>query len=385
MLQAVSELPQGERRYDKTPPAPTVAPNIGRLVPYKPGKPIEEVEREMGITGLIKLASNENPLGPSPRAAQAMQQMATKMHLYPDADSHDLRQALAAHLGVQEDCLVFGNGSDDVIHLLGVTFLEPGDEVIQADPSFVRYEAAALLNGVNCRKVPLTPDWTHDLDAMAAQITPNTRLIFICNPNNPTGTIVTQSQLERFLAQVPDRVLTVIDEAYYEYAAGATDYPDSLHWVRANRNVVVLRTFSKAYGLAGLRIGYGVMRPEIAHWLNRTREPFNVNHMAQAAAIAALHDAEFIARTIAVNSQGKSECYAAFDALGLSYTPTYGNFVWVNVGKSGRGAYEALLRRGVIVRYSDAFGGPTHLRVTIGAPEENTRFLHALRNVLLTL
>lgn len=382
MIQAISEPPQGELRLRDTPPAPTVSPNIGRLVPYKPGKPIEEVERELGITGLIKLASNENPLGPSPRAIDAMHHMATKMHLYPDADSHDLRLALAAHLDVQDDCLVFGNGSDDVIHLLGVTFLEPGDEVIQADPSFVRYEAAALLNGVECRKVPLTPDWTHDLDAMAAQITPHTRLIFICNPNNPTGTIVTHSQLGRFLDQAPDRALTVIDEAYYEYAAGAADYPDSLHWVRAKRNVVVLRTFSKAYGLAGLRIGYGVMRPEIAHWLERTREPFNVNHMAQTAAVAALQDAEFIARTVAVNSQGKHDCYAAFDALGLAYTPTYSNYIWVNVGKSGRAAYEALLRCGVIVRYSDAFGGPTHLRVSIGTPQENARFLQALRDVL---
>jgi histidinol-phosphate aminotransferase len=354
-------------------------------VPYKPGKPIEEVERELGITGLIKLASNENPLGPSPKAQEAIRHFAAKMHIYPDADAHELREALAAHLDIDPRCLVFGNGSDDIIHLLGVTFLEPCDEVIQADPTFVRYEAAAILNDVDCIKVPLTADWTHDLDAMAARITPRTRLVFITNPNNPTGTIVSHAALERFLDSMPERALTVIDEAYYEYAAAAPEYPSGLDWVRAGRNVVVLRTFSKAYGLAGLRLGYGVMRPETAHWLERTREPFNVNQMAQAAGKAALTDVDFVAHTVAVNAQGKRDLYAAFVELGLSYTPTYGNFVWVDVGKPGRAAYEALLRRGVIVRYNDAFGGPTHLRVSIGTREENARFLNALREVLPTL
>jgi histidinol-phosphate aminotransferase len=385
VTQVVAEPTLSPNPNGSAPQVPTVSPNIARLVPYKPGKPIEEVERELGITGLIKLASNENPLGPSPKAQEAIRQLAAKMHIYPDADSHDLRQAVAAYLEVNEACLVFGNGSDDIIHLLGVTFLEPGDEVIQADPSFVRYEAAAVLNDVACIKVPLTPDWTHDLDAMAERITDRTRLVFIANPNNPTGTIVTKAQLERFLDCVPDRVLTIIDEAYYEYAAAAPEYPASLPWVRAGRNVVVLRTFSKAYGLAGLRVGYGVARPEIAHWLERTREPFNVNHMAQAAGRAALEDVEFVAHTVATNEQGKQDLYRAFAALGLNYTPTYGNFVWVNVGKPGRAAYEALLRKGIIVRYSDAFGGPTHLRVSIGTPAENARFLQALHEVLPTL
>jgi histidinol-phosphate aminotransferase len=385
VTQVVSEPELSPSAGSHAPLAPTVAPNIARLVPYKPGKPVEEVERELGITGLIKLASNENPLGPSPKAQEAIRQMAAKMHIYPDADSHDLRHALAAHLDVDETCLAFGNGSDDIIHLLGVTFLEPGDEVIQADPSFVRYEAAAVLNDVACIKVPLTPDWTHDLETMAERITDRTRLVFIANPNNPTGTIITEDQLTRFLDRVPERVLTVVDEAYYEYAVAEPEYPTSLNHVREERNVVVLRTFSKAFGLAGLRLGYGVARPEIIHWLERTREPFNVNQMAQAAGIAALADTEFVAHTVATNEQGKRDLYAAFQELGLAYTPTFGNFVWVDVGRSGRAAYEALLRRGVIVRYSDGFGGPTHLRVSIGAPAENARFIQALRDVLSAL
>jgi histidinol-phosphate aminotransferase len=351
-------------------------------VPYRPGKPIEEVERELGITGIIKLASNENSLGPSPRAIQAMQQFAAKMHIYPDASAYDLRQALAAHLKVAEDTLVLGNGSDDIIHLLGVTFLEPGDEVIQAWPSFVRYEAAAILNNAPCHLLPLTPDWVHDLDAFAAQINANTRLIFLSNPNNPTGTIVEHAALERFLERVPERALVILDEAYYEYAADDPRYPDGLRYVREGYNVVVLRTFSKAYGLAGLRIGYGIMRPEIAAWLHQVREPFNVSYMAQAAARAALDDGAHVARTLAMNTQGKHDFYAAFEALGLPYTPTHANFVWVDVQQDCKAVFQALLRRGVITRTGDVFNAPTHLRITIGTEVENAKFLTALREVL---
>ncbi len=369
----------------RTAPAPpTVAENITRLVPYRPGKPIEEVERELGITGIVKLASNENALGPSPQAIEAMHRFAEKMHLYPDAAAYDLRQALATHLHIGEETLVLGNGSDDLIHLLGVTFLEPGDEVIQAWPSFVRYEAAAILNNAPCHLLPLTNDWVHDLDAMAAQINARTRLIFISNPNNPTGTIVEREALEQFLDRVPERVLVVLDEAYYEYTADAPHYPDGLRAVREGHNVVVLRTFSKAYGLAGLRIGYGVMRPEIAEWLHRTREPFNVNLMAQAAALAALSDSEHVARTVAMNTAGKHDFYAAFEALGLPYTPTHANFVWVDVRQDCQAVFQALLRQGVITRTGDIFNAPTHLRVTIGTPDQNAKFLAALRAVLPT-
>lgn len=363
------------------PDPPSVAENITRLTPYRPGKPIEEVERELGLTDIIKLASNENNLGPSPKAIEAMQRAAAQMHLYPEATAPRLRQALAQHLDVAEKMLVFGNGSDDILHLLGVTFLEPGDEVIEAVPSFVRYRAAAILNNAPCHSIPLDANWTHDLEAMAERINAHTRLIFLCNPNNPTGTIVSRATLEQFLDGVPERAIVVLDEAYFEYAQGP-DFPDGLRYVREGRNVVVLRTFSKIYGLAGLRIGYGVMRPEIAAWLERTREPFNVSAMAQAAALAALADMEHVARTLAMNAAGKHALYAGFETLGLSYTPTHANFIWVDVRRDCKAVFEALLRQGVITRTGDVFGAPTHLRVTIGKPEENARFLAALRAAL---
>ena len=359
-----------------------VTENIARLMPYHPGKPIEEVERELGITGLIKLASNENALGPSPAAVRAMQDCAAKMHVYPDANVHVLRHLLAAKLDISPDGLVFGNGSDDVIHLLGITFLTPCDEIIQSDPSFVRYEAAAILNNAKCRFVPLTSDWKHDADALIRQINDDTRLIFLANPNNPTGTILGRDGLTRLLDAAPERVLVVIDEAYYEYAAGDSDFPDAMQYVREGRNVAVLRTFSKAYGLAGLRIGYGAMRPELAAWLNRTREPFNVNYMAQAAAAAALEDTEHVRQTVAVNEAGKAVFYKTLEELALPYAPTYGNFVWFDTKRDSKAVFQALLRAGVITRTGDIFGAPTYLRVTIGTEAENSKFLNALRNIL---
>jgi histidinol-phosphate aminotransferase len=364
-----------------TPP-PEVSPNIERLTPYRHGKSVAEVSRELGITGMIKLASNENSLGPSPKAIEAMKSFALSMHQYPDAGTYDLRVELAARLNVSPEGLLFGNGSDDVIHLLGITFLGECDEVIQAHPSFVRYEAAATLNNCRCHLTPLTSDWVHDLDAMAARVNERTRIVFITNPNNPTGTIVGAKALDLFLERMPERVITVIDEAYYEYAANDPGYPDCLPYVRDNRNVVLLRTFSKAYGLAGLRIGYGVMRPEIAGWLNRTREPFNVNAMAQAAAIAALDDEQHVERSVAMNEAGKEQIYAALESLGLAYTPTYGNFVWFDTGKDCRVVYDRLLHKGVIVRTGDIFGSPTHLRVTIGAAEENAKLVGAVKEVV---
>ena len=373
-----SEMSVAEKEMISVAP-PTVEDKLRRLVPYRPGKPIEEVERELGITGIIKLASNENPLGPSPKAVAKMQQVALKMHLYPDANSYKLRDAVSTMLNVEPECLVFGNGSDDIIHLLGVTFLTPGDEIIQGDPSFVRYEAAAHLNDAKVNLVSLDENWNYDLDAMAAKINDRTRLIFLANPNNPTGTMATQNEIEAFLAKVPERVIVVLDEAYYEYAADSPDYPDSLRYVREGRNVVVMRTFSKAYALAGLRIGFGVMRPEIAEWLDRTREPFNVNLMAQEVAIAALEDTDHTAQTLALNRKGKREFYRAFTEMGLSYTPTFGNFVWFDTGKDCKEVFNALLHEGVITRTGDVFGAPTHLRVTIGTEAENTKFLTALR------
>jgi histidinol-phosphate aminotransferase len=350
-------------------------------VPYSPGKPIEEVKRELGLDHVIKLASNENPLGPSPLALEALSQAAQRLNLYPDAASYDLRQALSAHLGVPADWIVCGNGSDEIIHLLGLAFLDAGDELIQGDPSFVRYEASAILNSADCVLVPLR-DWVHDLDAMLAQVSSRTRLIYIANPNNPTGTIVPRSEVEHFLDRLPDHVVVVFDEAYFEYVDDP-DYPNMLEAVRQDRNVVVLRTFSKAYGLAGLRIGYGIMRPEIAKYLDKVREPFNVNLLAHAAAIAALGDTDHLAKTRAANQAGLSRMYAAFDKLDLPYTRSQGNFVWFDVKRDSREVFQALLRKGVITRTGDVFGAPTHLRVTTGTPDQVTEFITQLEAVLI--
>ncbi|MCX6379513.1 MAG: histidinol-phosphate transaminase [Armatimonadetes bacterium] len=369
-------------RVETLKEATRVAENITRLTPYRPGKPVAEVERELGITGIIKLASNENSLGPSPKAVAAIHNYASKMHVYPDASSFELRNSLSAHLNVASDTIVLGNGSDDIIHLLGVTFLEPGDEVIQGYPSFVRYESAAILNNAPCHLVPLTSDWVHDLDAMAERLNSHTRMVFITNPNNPTGTIVSQEALERFIAKVPERALIIIDEAYYEYAAPSPDYSDALRYVREGENVVVLRTFSKIYGLAGLRVGYGVMRSDIADSLHQTREPFNLNLMAQLSAVAALADQEHVTKTVEMNEAGKADFYRAFEEMGLDYTPTYGNFVWFDTRKNSAAVFQALLREGVITRTGDVFGAPTYLRVTVGTQSENTKFLNALRKTL---
>ena len=358
-----------------------VTENITRLVPYSPGKPIEEVERELGITGIIKLASNENSLGPSPKAIEAVNKLAEKMHIYPDANCFALRQAVSEAIGVPGECLVFGNGSDDIIHLLGITFLGECDEVIQGDPSFVRYEAAAILNNAKVHFVPLTKDWVHDLNAMAAKVNPRTRLIFIANPNNPTGTIVTRQALEQFLEGLPEHVIVVLDEAYFEYAESEPDYPNGLDYVLQGRNVVVLRTFSKTYGLAGHRIGFGAMKPEIAQWLNRTREPFNVNYMAQYAAAAAIQDKDHVSNTVAMNEAGKKAFYQAFAELGMEYTPTFGNFVWFDTKQDSREMFQKLLLKGVITRTGDVFGSPTYLRVTIGTEAENRKFLSALKEI----
>ncbi len=361
---------------------PTVAENIMRLQAYVPGKPAEEVQRELGLTSIVKLASNENPLGPSPKAQEAIQAMLSRIHIYPDGSAHELRTALAESLSVDPNSLVFGNGSDDIIHLLGVTFLGPGDTVLQSDPSFVRYEAAAILNEVECIEVPCTSSWDCDLDAMLAKVDASTRLVFLANPNNPTGTAIKSDDLDAFVSQLPERVILVLDEAYYEYAKDFDWYPDSVKWVKQERNVVILRTFSKAYGLAGLRVGYGIMRPEMTQWLERTREPFNVNLLAQAAAVAALHDDEFLQRTITTNRQGLETIGAALRQMNLQYVPSYGNFLFINVGVDGKVVADSLLHKGVIVRYSPHFKGPTWIRVTVGTADENTRFLTALQEVL---
>jgi histidinol-phosphate aminotransferase len=282
---------------------PEVPPHVQRLKPYVPGKPIEEVEREYGLTDILKLASNENPLGPSPRALEAVRAALSGLALYPDGSCYALVRALARHWEVRPENLAVGNGSDEIIHYLGVAFLRPGDEVLTGDPSFVRYEAAAVLNEAEYVAVPLR-EHRFDLEAMAERLSARTRIVFIANPNNPTGTMVSKAEVERFLDHCPEQALVVLDEAYYEYVDDPA-YPQSLDYVREGRNVVVLRTFSKIYALAGLRVGYGIARPEIIQALHQVREPFNVNSLAQAAAIASLEDPEQVLRSRRANLEGR--------------------------------------------------------------------------------
>ena len=357
-----------------------VAEHVRRLRPYSPGRPIEEVQRELGITDIIKLASNENPLGPSPAAIRAMQEAAPGIGLYPEDSCHELRRALASHLEVAPEMLIFGNGSDEIIHCLGLAFLMPGDEVIQAQPSFSRYEAAATLNQAGTVTVPLR-NHTHDLDAIADTFTRATRLVFVCNPNNPTGTMITRADVERLLDRLPSRAIAVFDEAYCEYVENP-DYPDSLDYVRQGANVVVLRTFSKVYALAGLRVGYGIARPEIIRYLNQVRDPFNVNTLAQVAATASLGDPGQVTRSRELNHRAKALLAEAFESMGLSYIPSVANFIMVDTGRPAREVCPALERRGVIVRSGEPFGMPTYIRVTTGTLPECERFVRALQEVL---
>ncbi len=361
-------------------PPPEIPPNIASLRPYSPGKPIAEVEREFGLTDIIKLASNENALGPSPAAIDAIKAHAGDVHMYPDGGCHDLRQALALHLGVNPAELTFGNGSDEIIHLLGLAFLRPGDQVIQGDPTFSRYESAVTLGEGECIKVPLR-EWRYDLEAIAAAVSPRTRIVFIANPNNPTGSYVTHAEVERLLERLPDGCVLCLDEAYYEYV-DAPDYPDSVRFVQARANVVALRTFSKLYGLAGLRVGYGMSRPEIIRAIEQVREPFNVNHLAQAAAVAALSDRQHASLSRSMVAQGRQQLSDGLGALGLIVWPSQANFVWVDVLRPAKQVFDALLRQGIIVRTGDAFGADTFLRITIGTKDQNARLLDTMQKVL---
>lgn len=358
----------------------TANDNVRKLVPYIAGKPIEEVERELGITNIIKLASNESPLGPSPKALEAARKALENIRMYPEGSCHVLREKLSKHLGVPANMLMFGNGSDDLIHCLGLAFLESSDEVVTATPTFVQYRAAATLAGAKLHEVPLT-NYTYDLDAMAERFNERTRLVFIANPNNPTGTMNSKAQIERMLDKVPERALVVMDEAYYEYVEHP-DYPNSIDYAFERKNVVVLHTFSKIYALAGLRVGYGIADPAIVGYVDQVREPFNVNSIAQYAATASLDDPDQVPRSRDLNRSGKQRFYEAFQKLGLSYAQSQANFVFVDFGRDAAQVSDALLRRGIIIRPGGIFGTPTCARVTIGTGEENERFIQALTEVL---
>ncbi len=353
-----------------------ISPDIAGITPYSPGKPIEEVERELGITGSIKLASNENPRGPSPKALAVLNEAAKTLHRYPDGGGHYLRQALADQWKVAPDQIILGNGSDEVITLLTKAFLEPGDEAIMADPSFVVYKIDVAAAHAKPVLVPLK-EYRHDLPALAKAVTAKTRMVFVCNPNNPTGTYVTAAEVTAFMQAIPPDVIVVFDEAYYEYVT-ATDYPDTLAILKAGRHVVLLRTFSKIYGLAGLRIGYGLTTAEIVQHLHRVRPPFNTNSLAQKAALAALSDEEHVRESRRLNAEGMAFLSERLAAMGLTVVPSQANFLYFDVKQDGKVAFEALLRRGVIVRHL----GGTFLRVTVGLPHENDRFIAALQAVL---
>jgi len=353
-----------------------IHPHIAPLVPYVPGKPIDELERELGIPHAIKLASNENPLGPSPKALMALSEIGPTLHRYPDGGGTRLRAALADRYKLNADQVILGNGSDEILGLLARTFLSPGDEAVMADLTFVIYKMEVTAAHGKPIIVPLK-SWQHDLPAMADAVTHKTRLIFICNPNNPTGTIVTAEAIDAFMARIPEDVLVVFDEAYFEYVHDR-QFPDSLEWVARQRNAIVLRTFSKIYGLAGLRIGYGLTTTKIAGLLNRIRPPFNANTMAQYAALGALEDEDHVARSRSLNRTEMATVRAGLVSLGFEPLPSNANFLLFDVKQEGRQIFDALLRQGVIVRHIEG----RLLRVTVGLPEENRYFLDALKKVL---
>ncbi|QSA95550.1 histidinol-phosphate transaminase [Methylococcus sp. EFPC2] len=361
-------------------------PGVRQLTPYLPGKPIGELERELGISNIVKLASNENPLGPSPLALEATRGALNGVHLYPDGGGFELKAALSAKLGVAGEQITLGNGSNDVLELVARAFLSPESAAVYSEHAFAVYPIVTQAIGAQARVAAAHdgsrgPRYGHDLDKIAALIDAQVRVVFIANPNNPTGTYLGRDELHAFLKRVPETALVVIDEAYTEYV-GAEDFPDALGWLAEFPNLIVTRTFSKAYGLAGLRVGYAVSSTEVADLLNRVRQPFNVNSLALAAATAALNDGEHLASTVRLNNQGLIQLSAAFAERGLDWIPSVGNFITVDVGRPAAPVYQALLREGVIVRPIANYGLPHHLRVTVGTAEENRVFLAALDRVL---
>jgi len=348
---------------------------VSALKAYVPGKPVEELERELGIKDSVKLASNENPLGPSKKALEAAAKNLAGVNRYPDGGAYYLTEALSKKLGVEKGQIVFGNGSNELIDMAVRTFLKPGSEAVMAWPSFVIYPMSIQVHGCHGIRVPLL-DFRHDLRKMAEAVTKRTKIVFIANPNNPTGTINRREEFDRFMEEIPHNVLVVVDEAYFEYVTDPK-YADSMKHLRAGRNVLILRTFSKIYGLAGLRIGYAVTKPGIAAEINKVRNPFNTSTIAQAAAIAALEDEEHVANSKKLNTAERQYLYGELDALGIKYVPTEANFILMFPGAPAVEVYEALLRKGVIVRPASE----DSIRVTIGLHDENVRFIEGLKSI----
>jgi histidinol-phosphate aminotransferase len=363
-----------------------IAHGVRGLQPYVPGKPSEELEREFGISTSIKLASNENPFGPPASAVTAIRDQLGELALYPDGSGYALKNALATHYGTDPERITLGNGSNDNLALLAETFLTPGTTAVYDQHSFVVYRLVVQATGAEARVAPSYPSGHaqplgHDLDAMHALIDNDTRLVFIANPNNPTGTWCNKETLYAFIKAVPAHTLVVVDEAYGEYVA-RDDYPNAIGWIDEFPNLVVTRTFSKIFGLAGLRIGYSISQPEVAEVLNRVRQPFNVNSLAQHGAVAALMDSDYVTRARNMNEAGLRALMEGLTALGLEVIPSIGNFVLVDLGRPAAPIYAGLLRSGIIVRPVANYGLPNHLRISVGLPEQNLRLLNELKRIL---
>lgn len=355
-------------------------PNIVHLPVYQPGKPIEEVKRELGLTDVTKLASNENPFGSSPAVKDALIREMSNMSLYPDGGAVELTEAVAAFWGVASNQIIFGAGSDDVILMIARAYLVPGDETVMSTHTFGQYKHNAEVENAVIREVPLK-NATYDLPAMLAKVTDKTKIVWVCNPNNPTGTMVTERELLHFLRAVPKTVLVVLDEAYAEYVTDP-EYPDGLKLLKEYPNLILLRTFSKIYGLASMRIGYGIGHPDVIHTINQVREPFNTTRFAQAAALAALSDQDFVVACRELNRQGIAYLNGQFDRLGLSYFPAHGNFIMVDVKRPAGQVFDGLLRKGFIIRGGHKLDFPSMIRVTVGSKEQNVGFIAALEQVL---
>lgn len=348
--------------------------------PYIPGKPIEETKRQLGLKQIFKLASNENPFGPSPKAVNAIKRSLAGINRYPDSRGFYLKKRLAKYFALSTENFVLGNGSDELIDVLIKTFVEPDEFIVTADTTFLEYEIIAQVNGRKVKKAPLRY-FKYDLEAILKLVDKKTKLIFIANPNNPTGTYVNRDEVRRFLNALPEQVVVVFDEAYDAFI-DVDDYPDSLSYLKSRKKVVILRTFSKAYGLAGLRLGYAIAQPELVNYMERIRQPFNVNSLAQAAGVAAIDDSDFLKKTRRLTLEGKDFIYRKLSKIGLGYVPTVANFILIDTGMDGVKVFKAMLKFGVIVRDMKQYGLNNFIRLTIGTPVENSRSMEVLRKVL---
>lgn len=356
-------------------------PVLDVMKPYSPGKPLFEVQKELGLEKVIMLASNENPLGVSPKAIEAINQYVSQLNRYPDASTTNLRKAIGEHHSIDDDHIIVGNGADEIITLISETFLDAGDEVIVPSPSFSEYTFATHLMGAKVVKVPLTTTFEYDLNAITQAVTNKTKVIYLCSPNNPTGTYIDRRALEQFFMQLPDNLIVVYDSAYSHYVT-EENYSEGIEYIKKGYPIIVLQTFSKVYGLAGIRVGYGMSSPDIINSIHKVREPFNVNALAQVAAIAALRDKAHVTKSQKKNEEGRQFLYNAFDKLGISYVDSMSNFILVDMGEEASAIYEQLFQKGIIVRNGSVFGLPHHMRITVGNHTENKVLIEVLESIV---